>query len=301
MNVVTTLPSATELVCALGVEPVGVSHECDHPPVARDRPTVVRSRVDADASAEAIDEAVHEAMAAGGVYEVDVETLDSLAPELVIAQGICEVCAVDEVVVADAVATIDADPTVLTMDPHTVDDVLGDLERLGRAMDRTERATAVRADLEARIESVRSRAAGVAERPRVAVFDWTDPVMVAAHWVPELVEAAGGAYGLANPGDRSRPREWAEIRAYDPEVLIVAPCGFELERAGQCVADLTGLPGWSALSAVREDRVWAMDGHHYVNRPGPRLVDTLEFLAGVIQPDRFEEPPSTVATRIDGR
>ena len=299
MNVVTLLPSATEIVYALGIEPVGVSHECDHPPAAAEKPSINRSRIDADAGSEAINEQVVEAERDhGGVYEIDVQTLEAVDPDLIVTQGICDVCAVDSVLVEDAVARIDADPDILTTDPHSVADVLDDIERIGRATGREERAAELVADLEARIDAVRETTAGVDERPEVAILDWLDPVMVAGHWVPELVEWAGGRYGLADRGARSRPREWREIREYDPDVLVAAPCGFDLEQTRENLSDLTDREGWDRLRAVENGRAYALDGHHYVNRPGPRLVDTLEYLAGLLHPDRFETPPASVATPL---
>ncbi|AHG00438.1 iron ABC transporter substrate-binding protein [Halostagnicola larsenii XH-48] len=306
MRIVTTLPSATEIVTALGLEPVGVSHECDYPPLVRSLPAVTASSVDATAASSEIDRQVLESVAEGdGVYDVDLETLGALDPDLIVTQGICDVCAVDEVVIENAVERIDAEPEILTTDPHTVGDVLGDIERIGEVTGQAERAREVIDDLENRIDAVRSRtsderhdsrrhrddAVDSSDRPRVAVFDWTDPVMVAGHWTAELLEWAGGDYGLAAPGERSRPREWSEIRAYDPEVLVVAPCGFDLAQTAANLEDLTALEGWAELSAVRNDRVWAMDGNHYLNRPGPRLVDTLEALAPIVSPDRFERAP----------
>ena len=300
MHIVTTLPSATETVAALGIEPVGVSHECDYPPGVESRPSITRSRIDASAASGEIDQQVLDAAETeGGVYDVDTETLDRLDPDLIVTQGMCDVCAVDEVVVAQAIAEIDADPEVVTTDPHSVGDVLDDLDRIGRAIgsEHETRARAVRAELESRIEAVQERTAAFDgdDRPRVAIFDWTDPVMVAGHWTAELVAWAGGEYGLAAVGDRSRPREWDEIRAYDPELVSVAPCGFGLDQIAANRSDLTDRPGWDELTAVQTDRVWALDGHHYLNRPGPRLVDTLEAIAGIVHPDRFDVPDRDVA------
>lgn len=304
MQIVTTLPSATEMVAALGLEPVGVSHECDYPPRAATAPAVTRSRINADESASSaeIDRQVLEvAETEDGVYEIDVETLADLDPDVIVTQGMCDVCAVDETVVADAVDRIAADPEVVPTDPHSVGDVLDDIERIGRAVDREARAREVRAELESRIDAIRKRTADIdaVDRPRVAIFDWTDPVMIAGHWTAELVDWAGGAYGLADVGARSRPREWEEIRDYDPEIVIVAPCGFGLEQIARNRTDLTDRDGWDALTAVRENRVWAMDGDHYLNRPGPRLVDTLEALAAIVQPERFDGPDSDIAVPFD--
>ncbi len=298
MRVVSLLPSATEIVYALGVEPVGVSHECDHPPAAADRPAVNFSRVDPEASSEEIDEQVRAAEREhGGVYGIHVDVLDDLDPDLIVTQGICDVCAVDEVVVEDAVDEIDADPEVLTTDPHSLADVFDDVERVGAAMGREDRGREVVADLRDRVAAVRGRTADLDddERPRTAILDWLEPPMVAGHWVPEMVEIAGGTYGMAEPGDRSRPREWTDVREYDPEVLVAGPCGFDLEQTRENLGDLTDRPGYGDLTAVREGRAWAVDGHSLLNRPGPRLVDTLETLAGVLHPDRFPDPPAAFA------
>jgi iron complex transport system substrate-binding protein len=296
MRVVSLLPSATEIVYALGVEPVGVSHECDYPPEAAEKPAVNRSRVDAEASSEEIDSQVLEAKEGEGVYDIDLDTLARLDPDLVVSQGICDVCAVDSVLVRDAIDQLGLDCEVLTTDPHSLDDVFSDIRRIGAATETEERAGELVAALEARVRAVETTDAD--ERPRVAVLDWTDPVMTAGHWVPEMVEMAGGSYGLADPGGRSRPREWADIREYDPEVLVVAPCGFDLDQTMENLTDLTEREGWDELTAVREGRAYALDGHQYVNRPGPRLVDSLEHLAGLIHPETFDAPPADAAQSL---
>jgi iron complex transport system substrate-binding protein len=291
MRVVSLLPSATEIVYALGVEPVGVSHECDYPPAARDLPAVNRSRVDPDATSGEIDRQVQEAHEEEGVYQIDRERLATLDPDVVISQGICDVCAVDEVRVREAVADLGLDAEVVTTDPHSLADVLADVERIGEILGREERAREVITDLESRIDAVEGAAGTAEDRPRVAVLDWLDPVMVAGHWVPGMVDLAGGTYGLAERGARSRPREWATVREYDPEVLALSPCGFGLDQIAENLRDVTDREGWHDLTAVRENRVYAIDGHHYVNRPGPRLVDALEFFAALCQPESVPRPP----------
>ncbi len=301
MRIVSLLPSATEIVYALGLEPVGVSHECDYPPAAADRPAVNRSRVDPEASSRTINEQVADAEESGdGVYEIDLDALERLDPDLVISQGICDVCAVDEVLVREAVERRDLDAAVLTTDPHSIDDVFADIRRIGDATGTGERAADLVAALRERVTAVERTASAATERPRVAVLDWLDPVMVAGHWIPEMVEIAGGAYGMAEPGARSEPREFAEVREYDPETLVAAPCGFELAQTERNREDLTGRDGWAELTAVRAGRVFAMDGNHYVNRPGPRLVDTLEHLAACIHPDLFDGPPSSAVRPFPG-
>ncbi len=333
MRVVTLLPSATEVVCALGVDPVGVSHECDHPPRVAELPSVNRSRVDPEASTGEINRQVVEAERGGGVYEVDVDTLADLDPDLIVTQGVCDVCAVDSVLVEDAVDRADLDAEILTTDPHSLADVLADVERVGRALGRAERAADLVSELRDRIREVADRLPGTppadaardlgvrprsvgtvpgdpvdappddravfGDHPRVAVLDWTDPVMVAGHWVPGMVEYLGGEYGLAERGAPSRVHEWAAVREYDPEHLVVAPCGFGIDQTSENLADLTDRPGWADLTAVREDQVYVMDGHDYSNCPGPRLVDTLEFLAWTVSPDAFDRPPEAAVVPVD--
>ncbi len=294
-DVVTLLPSATEIVYALGVEPVATSHECDYPPAAAGKPDANRSRVDPTASAGEIDEQVQAAEESDGVYEIRRDVLAETDPDVVVSQGICDVCAVDEVLVRDAVADLGLDCEVVTTDPHSLSDVFADIERIGRALDREERAADLVADLRERVAAIEARAREAASDgapQRVAVFDWTDPVMVAGHWVPGMVKRLGGEYGLREPGAASRPFEWREVREYDPEVAVVAPCGFGLDQTDENLDDLVGRDGWDDLAAVDADRAYVVDGHHLVNRPGPRLVETMEALAWCLYPDAFEAPPS---------
>ncbi|MFC6756325.1 MULTISPECIES: cobalamin-binding protein [Haloarcula] len=298
MRVVTLLPSATEIVYALGVEPVGVSHECDYPPAAREQPSVNRSRVDPEASSSEINEQVAEAEDGDGVYAVDREALAAVDPDVVITQGVCDVCAVDHVLVEAAVAELGLEAEVLTLDIHSLDGLFESIHRVGAAIDRDERATELVANLRERVAAVETTAAQASETPSVAVLDWLDPVMVAGHWVPEMVELAGGEYGMAERGAHSRPREWDEVRAYDPDVLVAAPCGFDIDQTHENLTDVTERPGFDDLRAVREGRAYVVDGHHYVNRSGPRLVDTLEFLAALCHPDLFDSPPRDAVAEL---
>jgi iron complex transport system substrate-binding protein len=300
MRVVSLLPSATEICYALGVEPVAVSHECDYPPDATERPVVNRSRVDPDADSETINEQVDDAVEDGGVYEIREDVLAEADPDVVVTQGICDVCAVDQVVVRDAVERLGLDCEVLTTDPHSIDDMLTDVERFGRAFGREARAGEVVADLRERIERVEARVADREHTPRVSVLDWLEPVMVAGHWVPDMVERAGGAYGINDAGAHAEPTAWGEVREFDPEVVVAAPCGFGVDQTMREIAGLTGREGWADLAAVRRGAAYVMDGHHYVNRPGPRLVDTLEYLAAVMHPDAFEAPPSSAVREVPG-
>ncbi|WP_254546383.1 cobalamin-binding protein [Halomarina pelagica] len=294
MRIVTLLPSATEIVYALGLEPVAVSHECDYPPEAAEKPAVNGTRIDPTAASAEIDGQVLDAEREGeGVYEIDLDALAEADPDLIVTQGLCDVCAVDEVLVERAVGRLDLDCRILTTDPHSLADVFDDVRRIGRATGREGHADQLVAELRSGVRAVREVAAAADERPRVAVLDWLDPVMTAGHWVPELIEDAGGEALFDAPA--SVPREWEEIREADPDVLVAAPCGFGLDQTAANLSDLTERPGWDDLTAVRSGRAYAMDGHHYVNRPGPRLVETLEYLAALLHPTLFDAPPEDVA------
>jgi iron complex transport system substrate-binding protein len=298
MRVVSLLPSATEICYALGIEPVGVSHECDHPPAAAEQPAMNVSRIDPDADSETINEQVAAAESDGGVYDIRREALVAADPDLIVTQGVCDVCAVDEVLVRQVVEEAGLDAEVLTLDTHSLSDLHGAIERIGAATGREAAAADLVADLRERVERVERRAAEATASPRVVLLDWMDPPMVAGHWVPEMVELLGGTYGMADPGTHSEFREWAAIREYDPEVLLAAPCGFPLAQTREHAAELVEREGWADLAAVRNGRAYAVEGHHLVNRPGPRLVDTFEHLAGLVHPDLFEAPPGDVAAPL---
>jgi len=299
MRVVSLLPSATEILYALGVEPVAVSHECDYPPAAWGKPAANESRIDPDAASEGINQQVADAEAGDGVYELREAVLRGADPDMIVTQGVCDVCAVDDRLVEAAVDDLGLDAEVVTTHPHSLGDVLDDIRRIGDRTGAGERAADLVADLDARIQRVRERAP--TDGRRVVVADWMDPVMVAGHWIPGMVETAGGAYGMADPGERSRPRRFEDLLAYDPEVVIAAPCGFPLDRTVEHIEELTGREGFGDLAAARSGEVYAMDGHHHVNRPGPRLVDTLEAFAAILHPERFDRPAGDVLKRIKTR
>jgi iron complex transport system substrate-binding protein len=288
-RVVSLLPGATELLYALGVEPVGVTHECDHPPAARDVPTMNRSKVASEGTSAEVNAAVADAAEAGGVYELREGRLREANPDVVVTQAACDVCAVPGALVEETVADLGLGADVVDFHPHTLPELFAAVERVGAAVGREGRGAALASELRERVECVRDRADGPDDGPRVVVLDWMDPPMVAGHWVPELVEAAGGRYGLADPADRSTPREWAAVREYDPDVLVAAPCGFELDRTLAHADELRARPGWGELAAV-PDSAYAMDGHGHVNRPGPRLVETVEGFAALLDNNPSESP-----------
>lgn len=302
MRVVTLLPSATETLFALGVEPVGVSHSCDHPPAARELPTLTSTVVDHEGR-EAADIDAQMRGVEGAVYDLDVDRLAGLDPDLVITQATCDVCAVDAGAVHAAAASIDAGPETLTLDPHSFADALDDVTRIGAAVDRRDAAATLRARLSDRVDRVRKRAeAAVAAsgRPRTAVLDWTDPPIRAGHWVRDMVELAGGDPEF-QPCGPSEPVAWDDIRAFEPEVLVVTPCGFDRDRAVAAVDDLAAHAGWESIPAVGNGRVYAVDGNALFNRPSHRLVDSLEALFACLHPDHAAATPSTIdrIARVD--
>lgn len=286
--IVSLLSSATEMVCALGIEDrlAAISHECDYPPSILDRPRVTRTHINADAASAAIDAEVLQKIAGGEpLYEIDAERIVTIAPDLIITQAQCDVCAVRYADVERlAASTADlAGTRIMALAPNSVWDVLDDMMRLGREAGCIDAAEACVANLRRRVDAVRCRAAEQGQRPRVALIEWTDPVMLAGNWMPELIELAGGTQPLTVDGAHSTCGRWEDVLTFDPEVLIVAPCGFGLERALAEAHEMSHRRGWCDLAAVRVGRVFAVDGNAYFNRAGPRLVDSLELLAEIIQ------------------
>ena len=283
MSVVSLFPSATELAAALGATPAAVSHQCDHPPAVEDRPTLTGLVRDLDGDPAAIDRiAAHD-----DTYYLDGDRLAAADPDAVLTQGVCAVCALDAGLARRAVERLDLDAAVLDVHAADLDDVLANVERVGEAVGRPAAAAALRADLDARIDAVADEVASAEPRPRVAVLDWTDPVRHAGLWVPDLVRIAGGETGLVASGERSRTVTPEELRAFDPEVVVVGPCSADVGEAERAAADLLERESLGDVAALRDGRVYAMDGTAYLNRHSHRVVDTLEALAAVIHPDRF--------------
>ncbi len=305
MRIASLLSSATEMLCALGLESslVAVSHECDFPPTVADRPRLTRSRIAASASSQEIDRQVRDLMACGApLYEIDTERLAACQPDLIVTQAQCDVCAVRY---ADVVAAVSSLPslartTVLALNPQSLTDVVCDLERLGQATGTVAAARQLQAAWQARITTVEQATADltVASRPRVAMIEWLEPLMLSGNWVPEIVTLAGGRHELTTAGRHSPYVAWEKLVAYDPQAVVVIPCGFDLPRTLASSHVLKELPGWHDLSAVRAGRVHAVDGNAYFNRSGPRLIDSLEILAHLLHPDRVAEPAGLYGQRL---
>lgn len=287
MRIVSLLPSATEMICALGLgdQLVGVTHECDYPEFVARLPKVTRTLIPSGASSAAIDGLVRERLKTQlALYTLDMPTLERLNPDLIFTQALCDVCAVAEAEVRSAACQLPGNPRVVNLEPTTLAGVLESLAMVAQAAGATDFARLAIAELRARIETVAKRSTAINSRPRVLVLEWLDPPFSCGHWSPELVQLAGGQEVLGIAGARSRTLDWSEVLAAKPEVILIACCGFSIERTMQDVPALVARPGIADLPAVRERRVYVVDGSAYFSRPGPRLVDSLEILAHAIDP-----------------
>lgn len=288
MRIVSLLPSATEIICAIGLEDelVGVTHECDYPPSVVRLPKVTRTLIPTNASSAEIDSLVRDRLGAqSALYSLDTEALDRLRPDLIVTQALCDVCAVAEEEVRDAACRLSSMPGVLNLEPETLDEVFTAIQEVGVATENQARARALCLSLGARVARVVDGSRRLPRTPRVALLEWLDPPFSTGHWNPELIRLAGGVDGLGREGEKSRTLQWSEVIAWQPEVVVISCCGFTAARTMQEVGLLNAVPGWNALPAARDGRVYVTDGASYFSRPGPRLVDSLELLAHVIHPD----------------
>ena len=295
MRICSLLPSATEILYALGLgdSVVGVTHECDFPADAAKKPALIRPRVDPHAAASEIDRQVSELIARGeSIYAVDAELLGSLAPDLIITQDLCHVCAASPDDLATALTRLPKKPRVLPLTPHSLRDVWDDVRKIGEATQRRREAQALSITLEQRVAAIEAKAAQAKARPRVLCIEWLDPYYVGGHWVPEMVAKAGGQDVLGRAGEASFRVSAEEIAATGAEVIIVIPCGFGVERAVSEYQAAKFPDGWVDLPAVREGRVYAVDANSYSARPGPRLSDGVAILAHLFHPDLFPAPAS---------
>ncbi|HEY2719586.1 MAG TPA: cobalamin-binding protein [Solirubrobacteraceae bacterium] len=293
MRIVSLVPHATELLFALGLgeEVVAVTHECDFPPQALALPRVTRDVLPAGLSAGEIDAAVRERTLEGAaIYELDSEALTKLRPDLIVTQELCPVCAVSYDEVATLAKKLPSRPRVIALDPKTLGETLGDVRTIAEATGRRDEGVELIARTAARIDRVKLGVRG-RKRPRVAAIEWLDPLYVAGHWTPQMIDLAGGQDVLGLPGEHSQVFSWEQVTASEPEVVVAMPCGYDAPRAHEeaCAyaAQLTG------LGAVR---VVAVNASAYFSRPGPRLVDGLELLAQILHPDHFGEPSNEALT-----
>ncbi len=293
-RIVSFLPSATEMACALGLadQLVGVSHECDFPPEVRDKRIVVRSALPvANLSQAEIDTAVSERLRQGlSLYQVDETALLEIAPDLILTQDLCQVCAPSGNEVAQVLNLLPKKPRILWQTPKTIHEIFACLTELGEATGRVKEAEAFVRDGRARLQAIASVTRHLAERPRVFCMEWIEPVYCCGHWVPEMVGIAGGRDALGREGADSVRVAWRDVLEWAPEVLIVMPCGLELDKTMAAAAALERLENWFDLPAVRSGRVYAVDANAYFARPGPRVIEGTELLAHLLHPERFAAP-----------
>ncbi|HVB54735.1 MAG TPA: cobalamin-binding protein [Candidatus Acidoferrales bacterium] len=293
MRIVSLLPSSTEICFALGLGQslVGVTHECDFPPQASYKTVMTRNLLQLEGASPAeIDRHVREALHEGSsLYALDQEALRRSRPDVILTQELCEVCAVAYSQVLEAARLLPGRPTVLSLEPHSLTDVLRSIADVGQVTGARERAAELVRGLWARLDAVRGAVAGKS-RPRVVCLEWLDPLMAAGHWVPDQVDAAGGIDVLGEPGARSRVVSFDEVIAAQPEVILSMPCGYRLEESVAQLGGLAKVAGWKKLPAVKSGQVYAVDGSWYFNRPGPRVVDGIEMLARILHPEAWRGP-----------
>jgi iron complex transport system substrate-binding protein len=303
VKIISLLPSATEIVYALGLgdDLEGVTEECDFPPDATTKPVVSRSAIPQarPLSAREIDDAVHGKMAGHQpLYDLDRELIQRVQPDIILTQDLCRVCAVPSGQVEQALAelgTTDAD--VVSLDPHSIEEILGSIERAGKLLRRTDEAERLVSRLRKRVDTVRETAVRL---PTIRVFalEWSDPPFVGGHWIPEMVEIAGGTNLLNGREQPSRALTWREIADALPEVVVFMPCGYYLEEAEEEAKRLFDQPEFASTPAARDGCVFAVDATSYFSRPGPRVVDGLEIIAWAIHPEAFAEPPEGTIARV---
>ena len=285
-RIVSLIASSTEIVAALGFADclVAVSHECDYPPLVNELPRVTRAKLQTDVSSLEIDRQVKDILRAGlSVYAVDADKLRELKPDVIVTQDHCEVCAVStKDLEAAACDVLGSHVQIVSLRPNSLADIWMDVQRVAAALGARERGTRLVDSLQHRIADISARAASIGERPRVAFIEWVEPLMAGGNWVPELINFANAEDTLGHAGEHSGWIDFAQLRDADPDVIVVAPCGFDIARTLQEMPSLVAQPGWKDLRAVKNGRVYVADGNAYFNRPGPRLVESFEALAEMI-------------------
>jgi iron complex transport system substrate-binding protein len=291
-RIVSLIASATEIVCALGLQDslVGRSHECDYPEAVKDLPVCTEPKFHTDGASYAIDQRVKAVLQEGlSVYRVHADRLRLLRPDVIITQSHCEVCAVSLRDVEEAVyQTLAARPQIVSLQPNALADVWADMGRVAEALGVPERGTGLVRQMKERMTAISNRARRLPGRPTVACIEWIEPLMAAGNWMPELVEMAGGVNLFGRAGQHAPSMTWPQLREKDPDILVILPCGFDIARSREDLPRLTCQPGWAELRAIRNGRVYLVDGNQFFNRPGPRLVESLEILAEVVHPEAFD-------------
>ena len=292
MRICSFLPSATEIVCALGLDEklVGITHECDYPPEVNTKPRVIMSNIaNEQLKSKEIDELVKKNKKEGkSTYLVDIAKLKEANPDIILTQGLCEVCAVSGNTVTKAAEALNNKPEIISLEPKTVRDVLNSILVVGEITNKKKTAKKIVDQLTSRIEKIKNSLAKEKDRPRVFCLEWLDPPFVAGHWVPEMVEIAGGENGLCNKGEPSVEVSWEEILDFYPNILFVMPCGFNIDKSLNEIDSVISIPEWHQLPASVKGQVYIVDANSYFSRPSPRIVDGIEILAKTMHPEIFK-------------
>src|SRR6266436_3710692 len=294
MRVASLLPSATEIAFALGLgdQVVAVSHECDYPPEAAKRPALTKS---------AFHHKIHRSLEVdrevekrgGDIYEIDEKLLEKLQPDLILTQELCAVCAVSYTKVKEAAKVLEADTRIISLEPTSLEEIIDNILLVGKTTGKLERAQELGSQLLSRIDAVKSKTSSVNSRPRVFFMEWLKPPWAGGHWIPQMVDYAGGVEGLGRLGKPSHRIEWSEVLDYQPEIIILSPCGFDLNGVLGELHELESYHGWDKIPAYKSQSIYAVNASAYFSRPGPRIVDGLELLAHVIHPELFPETRRT--------
>lgn len=304
-RIVSFLPSATEMVCVLGLEDhlVGVTHECDYPSSVKDKPVVVKNAVPVETMTELeIDRAVAERIRAGlSVYCVDETLLRELAPDLILVQDLCDVCAPSGNEVSRALQVLSGQPEIVHLSPKSLAGILQNVRDIGHAAGCVETAEDWIRETSEHLEKMSAITRQLPSRPRVFCMEWLDPLYCSGHWVPEMVKIAGGVDNLSREGTDSIPVSWNDVRRWAPEVLIIMPCGCHLDKVVELASKLSALPGWSEIPAVQKGQVFAVDASSYFARPGPRVVKGTDLLAHLFHPETFAwTGPANAYQKLNG-
>ena len=302
MKIVSLLPSATELICGLGLRDqlVGVSHECDYPSSVIGLPILTSSRIPAGLESGEIDRLVTDQLKNDeALYDLVMAPLTELEPDLIVTQALCDVCAVSGNDVARAIGSLPGDPQVVNLEPICLNDVLDTVDLLAQAVGCVAQGDRYRAKLQARIDAVAERSRMVANRPRVALLDWLEPLFDGGHWSPEIIDIAGGEPCFGDKQEPSQRRTWPQLIEAQPDYIVIALCGFNIERSMQDVEAFIACDGFAELKSIKKTKVFLVDGNAYFSRPGPRLVDALEIMANALHPEIHTLPTALpAATKI---
>ncbi len=301
MRIASLLPSATEIAFALGLgnQVVAVSHECDYPPEASTRPVLTKS---------AIHQKMHNSLdvdrevekRGGDIYEIDEKLLEELKPDLILTQELCAVCAVSYTKVKEAARILDADTKIVSLEPNNLEEIIDNIRLVGRIAGKASEAEELASRLSQRIDRVKEKTRSVKYRPRVFFMEWLEPPWAGGHWVPQMADYAGGIEGLGNLGRPSQKISWSRVVDYQPEIIVLSPCGYDLKGVKAESHVLASYPDWDKIPAYKSSRIYAVNASAYFSRPGPRVVDGLELLAHMVHPELFPEvPPVDRMERLD--